>query len=108
MAIPPENTVNYHERLVKRYGKDRLRKFERFYLVPGFGHGDGPFQIRWDGLAALDRWADAGMEPANQVVTDSAQSSAGRTRPLCEFPTWPRYAGNGDVNAAASFRCTSQ
>jgi pimeloyl-ACP methyl ester carboxylesterase len=108
MAIPPGNTVDYHERLLKRYGNDRLREFERFYLVPGFGHGDGPFLMRWDGLTALDRWADAGVQPVNQVATDSAPPSAGRTRPLCEFPTWPRYLGSADANAAASFRCTDK
>jgi len=106
MAIPPENTVDYHDRLLKRYGKDPLRDFTRFYMVPGFGHGDGSFQLRWDGLTALDRWV-GGAEPLNQVGTDSARSTAGRTRPLCEYPSWPRYAGNGDVYAAASFRCTA-
>ena len=29
----------------------------------------------------------------------------GRTRPLCEYPSWPKYRGNGDVNAASSFTC---
>ena len=105
MAIAPENTVDYANRLLKRYGKDRLREFTRFYMVPGFGHGDGPFQMRWDGLTALDRWVDGGVEPVNQIATDSAQATAGRTRPLCEYPTWPRYLGKGDANTAASFLC---
>ena len=105
MAIAPENTVDYANRLLKRYGKDRLREFTRFYMVPGFGHGDGPFQMRWDGLTALDRWVDGGAEPVNQIATDSAQATAGRTRPLCEYPTWPRYLGKGDANTAASFLC---
>jgi len=108
MAISPENTVDYHERLLKRYGRGRLGEFTRFYMVPGFGHGDGPFQMRWDGLTALDHWADAGVVPVNQVATDSAAATAGRTRPLCEYPYWPRYLGSGDANAAASFRCTDK
>jgi feruloyl esterase len=108
MAIAPENTVAYHDRLLKRYGSANLRKFTRFYMVPGFGHGDGPFQMRWDGLTALDTWVDAGNEPVNQVVTDGGKESAGRARPLCEYPAWPRYLGSGDVNAAASFRCVDR
>ncbi|RYZ11662.1 MAG: tannase/feruloyl esterase family alpha/beta hydrolase, partial [Comamonadaceae bacterium] len=34
-----------------------------------------------------------------------APFSVTRARPLCEWPTWPRYRG-GDANAAASFTCT--
>jgi feruloyl esterase len=108
MAIAPENTVAYHERLVRRYGADQLRSFSRFYMVPGFGHGDGPFQMRWDGLTALDRWVDGGKEPTDQVVADGAPTSAGRTRPLCEYPAWPRYVGSGDANSAASFGCSER
>ena len=42
-----------------------------------------------------------------QVVSDTA-GVPGRTRPLCEYPTWPRYSGAGDVNQAASFSCVAQ
>jgi pimeloyl-ACP methyl ester carboxylesterase len=108
MAIAPENTVAYYDRLVKRYGRERLRTFTRFYMVPGFGHGDGAFQMRWDGLTAIDQWADAGKEPLDQVATDAAAPTAGRTRPLCEYPAWARYVGSGDANAAGSFRCTDR
>ena len=105
MAIAPENTVAYYDRLMKRYGAEHLRTFTRFYMVPGFGHGDGAFQMRWDGLTALDQWADANKEPLNQTTTDAAPSTAGRTRTLCEYPAWPRYVGSGDPNVAGSFRC---
>jgi feruloyl esterase len=98
--------VAYYDRLKKRYGMEKLRAFTRFFMVPGFGHGDGAFQMRWDGLTTLDRWVDGGVEPLNQVARDGAPATAGRTRPLCEYPAWPRYVGSGDVNAASSFRCT--
>jgi hypothetical protein len=29
----------------------------------------------------------------------------GRTRPLCEYPTWPNYNGSGSTNDAANFLC---
>jgi hypothetical protein len=35
-------------------------------------------------------------------------ASAGRTRPLCLYPAWPRYKGTGDLNAASSFVCTTE
>ncbi|WP_246088194.1 tannase/feruloyl esterase family alpha/beta hydrolase [Nocardioides albertanoniae] len=31
-------------------------------------------------------------------------AGAGRTRPLCEWPSWPAYVG-GEVSEAKSFRC---
>ncbi len=108
MAIAPENTVAYYDRLLKRYGAGPLRTFTRFYMVPGFGHGDGPFQMHWDGLTAMDQWVAAGKEPLNQVVTDSAKATAGRARPLCEYPAWPRYVGSGDANTATSFKCVDR
>ncbi|MBW8837830.1 MAG: tannase/feruloyl esterase family alpha/beta hydrolase, partial [Burkholderia sp.] len=44
--------------------------------------------------------------PVEQVTTDTA-GVPGRTRPLCDYPKWPRYQG-GDVNQAASFECVVQ
>jgi hypothetical protein len=33
-------------------------------------------------------------------------SEPGRTRPLCEYPTWQKYKGFGDPNLASSFTCS--
>jgi len=107
MAVPPQNTIDYYERLVARFGADKLKYFVRFYVVPGFGHGDGPFQASWDWLTALDTWVENGQAPANLVTVDTAMATAGRSRPLCEYPAWPKYKGSGDVNAAASFVCAA-
>ncbi|MGT2433346.1 tannase/feruloyl esterase family alpha/beta hydrolase [Cupriavidus basilensis] len=41
----------------------------------------------------------------NIVITDLSGATAGRTRPLCEYPAWPKYV-SGDTNSAASFTCT--
>ena len=108
MAVPPQNTIDYYERLVERFGADKLKDFVRFYVVPGFGHGDGPFQASWDWLTVLDTWVENGQAPANLVTVDTAMATAGRSRPLCEYPAWPKYRGSGDVNAAASFACTTE
>ena len=108
MAVPPQNTIDYYERLVARFGADKLRDFVRFYVVPGFGHGDGPFQASWDWLGALDAWVENGQAPANLVAVDTAMPTAGRSRPLCEYPAWPKYKGSGDANAASSFACATE
>jgi feruloyl esterase len=108
MAVSPYNSIEYYERLRKRYGEAELKKFVRFYMAPGFGHGYGSFIVGWDSLGALDAWVEHGAAPGLQVATDTGPAGQGRQRPLCEYPTWPKYSGSGDINAAASFSCTTK
>jgi feruloyl esterase len=108
MAIPPGNTIAYYKSLEQRYGTVALRSFARFYVAPGFGHGDGSFLASWDSLSALDAWVDQGTEPSNQIITDTSATSSGRSRPLCEYPAWPEYLGAGDPNRASSFQCVNE
>ena len=106
MAIPPSNSVAYYQRLSARYGA-ALPSFLRFYIAPGFGHGDGPFPVSWSSLDALDRWVETGQGPGPQTVVDASPVGGGRARPLCEFPRWPRYDGKGDPRRAESFACVN-
>lgn len=100
MAIPPSNSIQYYERLKARYGGE-LETFFKFYVTPGFGHGDGPFSnLQWASLDALDAWVDQGRVPGPQTVNGGPGA-----RPLCEYPAWPKYNGAGDPKAASSFVC---
>jgi pimeloyl-ACP methyl ester carboxylesterase len=54
-------------------------------------------------LRLIEEGREQGRAPVGQVTTDTA-GVPGRTRPLCDYPKWPRYEG-GDVNRADSFRC---
>jgi hypothetical protein len=97
----------YWERLQSQFGPNNVSKFARFYEVPGSGHALGAaFTPGWDSLTALENWVEKGIAPANQIMTDTAVH-AGRTRPLCDYPTWPKYIG-GDPNLASSFTCTDE
>jgi hypothetical protein len=73
--------------------------------MPGVGHGTGPFLPQVDSLGALEQWVENGTTPETLTVTDATAATAGRSRPLCRYPAWPKYAG-GDVNSAASFSCS--
>jgi feruloyl esterase len=81
--------------------------FARFYMVPGMAHGGGGgnFEPGADLLGAVDAWVTKGKPPSAQFATDTNKTTAGRSRPLCEYPAYPRYNGSGDVNLAASFTC---
>ena len=103
-VIPTNSTVDYFERVEARMGIDETKSFARLYLVPGMGHGDGRFDGGFDTVGTLDAWVDGGIAPSNLVVTDN---NNGRTRPLCEWPAWPKYDGVGNAKSAASFTCVT-
>ncbi len=107
MLVTHTTTTAYVNRLSSRYGR-QLADFVRYYVQPGFGHGGGSFASQWDSLTALENWSEKQQAPTAQVATDNAAATRGRTRPLCEYPTWPKYNGTGEVNSAASFVCADR
>jgi pimeloyl-ACP methyl ester carboxylesterase len=103
--ISPHNTVAYYNRQRERQGAQALDSFLRFYLVPGLGHGMGPFNAKYDGLKVLEAWVEKGQAPGTLTAIDENPATKGRTRPMCVFPAWPKYVGTGSVAAASSYRC---
>ncbi len=103
-GISPYNTIQLYDRLVDDLGERKLHKFLRFYTVPGFSHGFGPFVPSVDLLGALMAWVEDGEAPGQLTITDTNTATAGRTRPLCEYPSWPKFTGT-DPNSADSFTC---
>lgn len=100
-------TEQYVNRLRATMGPARADSFLRYYEIPGYNHAvSAVFNAAWDSVTALENWVEKGQAPADQRVFDTA-GVPGRSRPLCEYPQWPRYQGSGDVNAAASFHCIS-
>jgi Tannase and feruloyl esterase len=109
MLISPRSTEAYVQSLRKKMGAERVDSFLRYYEVPAYGHSLSTiFSAVWDQLPPLDNWVEKGMDPAGtQIVTDTV-GVPGRTRPLCLYPSWPKYRGSGDLNVAASFSCVDQ
>lgn len=103
--ITPHNTVQYWESLQDEFGK-RLDSFAKFYMVPGWGHGQGRFVAQYDGLGAIVDWVENGVAPSDLVAGDGT-AGADRTRPMCEYPAWPEYSGTGSVDDASSFTCVT-
>ena len=104
-TIPTDASVLLYGRIGEAMGQSREDSFVRLYLVPGYGHGHGVFNAGFDTVGVLDAWVDRNVTPANLVVSDQNKSAV-RTRPLCAWPTWPKYVG-GDVNSATSFVCVA-
>jgi Tannase and feruloyl esterase len=103
-TIPTNASVLYYKMVQSKMGQTEMDAFLRFYLIPSFGHGRGVF----DALGVLDHWLDTNVAPKDLVVLDNHKRSHGRTRPLCIYPSWPKYKGAGDANAANSFVCATE
>jgi len=105
VLVSTRATEEYYQRLQSQFNPAEVDTFVRYYEVPGYGHAaSAQFNAAWDSLTTLENWVEKGTAPSAQFVTDTA-GVAGRTRPLCDYPKWPRYNGTGDVNLAASFTC---
>ena len=105
--ITPHNTELYYQRQVKQLGESGVRSFIRFYMIPGFGHGFGPFNAKIDSLTALRNWVEKGQAPVGLTATDG-NPNVNRARPLCEWPTWPKFTGAaGTEGSAGSFTCVT-
>ncbi|MGA2549183.1 MAG: tannase/feruloyl esterase family alpha/beta hydrolase [Burkholderiaceae bacterium] len=109
LTVATRATEYYFQLMQANMGVDSVDNFVRFYEIPGLQHAFSTvFNASWDQLTALENWVERGIDPAtNQIVTDTI-GVPGRTRPLCRYPSWPKYNGSGDINAAASFTCVMQ
>lgn len=101
-------TEQYWDRIRNTMGAAKVDSFARYYEIPGYGHAaSSVFNAAWDSLTTLENWVEKGTTPPNQVVADTA-GVPGRTRPLCDYPSWAKYKGAGDINIAQSYTCTTQ
>jgi len=51
----------------------------------------------------MERWVEHDQAPNAMKATRS--SAPAITRPVCQYPTLPRYNGKGDPALAESFHC---
>lgn len=101
-------TQQYWDRIRNTMGAAKVDSFARYYEIPGYGHAaSSVFNAAWDSLTTLENWVEKGTTPPNQVVSDTA-GVPGRTRPLCDYPSWAKYKGAGDIHVAASYTCATQ
>jgi hypothetical protein len=106
-AVSYKQTARYIDSVEKRLGKQVTKKFLRFYVSPAMGHYLGGAGASTQPLlSALETWVEKGRTPGVLISTLSKDSAApGSSRPLCEYPMYPRYRGKGDTTQALSFVC---
>ncbi len=126
-TLQPAYSPQYYEEVVAANGGlEATQGFYRLFMVPGMAHCyGGPGASNFGGVgqqlppardaehdlvAALERWVEQGTPPAQFIGTrftdaDAATRRVAFTRPVCLYPSVPRYTGRGDPNDAASFTC---
>ena len=115
-AIRWRHSVDYYRKVALHFGAavdaqgkvdySQLQSWYRFYAMPGVGHcggGEGPSAV--DPFLALEKWVEEDEAPDRmfaQAQLVPNEPPAGRTRPLCPYPTYAAYAG-GDPDDWNSF-----
>jgi feruloyl esterase len=77
-------------------------------MAAGVGHCvGGPGADTFDMIGPLTKWVEHDKEPGTLLSSkvDPSNGSVLFTRPLCEYPSYPRYKGHGNPNDAANFYC---
>ena len=104
-------SIDYHQRLTRNNGgPEATAAWARLFLVPGMNHcAGGPATDSFDGLGAIVDWVEKGSAPARIEASALPGSSyfPRRTRPLCPYPSYPRYTGTGSLEDGASFECAT-
>ncbi|KQP22947.1 tannase/feruloyl esterase family alpha/beta hydrolase [Pseudorhodoferax sp. Leaf267] len=110
-SVTSRDMGRYYQATVARMGQAAVDQTLEAFEAPGVGHcGGGPGADHVDLVKSLDTWVTAGTPPSSQNLVQARKTATGDvalTRPLCKYPTTPRYKGTGDVNSAASFACVS-
>jgi feruloyl esterase len=115
--IPATNTLAFHSGLLRSLPEAQARSQLRLFMAPGMDHcsgGEGPSQF--DTLGTIDAWATTGTAPEQIVATRPTAAGgppgapagpprAPMSRPLCSWPAFAQYKGEGDPGEAASFQC---
>jgi hypothetical protein len=110
-ARSPYAGIEYFKALRVRMGEAAVDAFARLYLVFGVDHVGQGAPSAVDMLDVLVDWVEHGQAPSPlevQSLRRDAPYAAIAARPLCRWPMYPRYRGQGDVNLAASFECTAR
>jgi hypothetical protein len=122
-AQSPLTGLNYFDAVVARMGASTVGEFFAAYAATGLPHTSGGVAAgaanapaygipgRVDLLAVVEDWVEKGIKPAAQYTLTNRNALAPfaeiASKPMCQYPLYPRYTGTGSGAAAASFSCVA-
>jgi pimeloyl-ACP methyl ester carboxylesterase len=106
-----DESKDYFERLAANHGGlGAVQSKARLFLVPGMNHCQGGASTdKFDAIDAMVNWVEKGQAP-NRILAEALPNHPqfpNRSRPLCAYPQYARYNGQGNVESASSFSCVS-
>jgi feruloyl esterase len=112
-AISYKGSIKYFNNVATAVGGATVRDASmEFFLEPGVQHcagGVGADTV--DLVDAVSKWREGGAKPSAQnIIAKQLNPTTGATqlsRPLCKYPSFPKYKGSGDVNSSDSYSCQS-
>ena len=112
--ITGNNATAYYQSVVQKSGgQSQADEFVEYYTAPSVQHcgvGGGTGADLVDLVSPMFEWLEKGTKPsATKIVAKQSAPAAGATavtRPLCQYPAYPKYKGSGDPNVDTSFTCT--
>ncbi len=99
-------TIRYYEEMAEfNGGLETVKDWSRLFYVPGMAHCAGGDETldNFDLLDPLVEWVENGRAPEKVIAT--GQSKPGVSRPLCAWPAYPHYDGNGNIDDASNYSC---
>lgn len=112
-ALSVNATAAYNTNMRNAVGAANADAATRFYVAPGVNHcAGGPGADSADLLAALDEWVSNSVAPGTLTAEKLDGSGAvAFSRPLCQYPQYPRYTGPANDDDAAkleaNYTCTT-
>jgi feruloyl esterase len=111
-TVPAYLSVNFFNAL--QQADAQAGRNTRLYMAPGVGHcAGGPGADSNALLMVMAKWVEQNQEPGSAASPTTAWKagptpdlgSAQFSRPLCPYPTYPQYSGQGDPAQASSYAC---
>jgi feruloyl esterase len=111
--ITANNATAYYQSVVRASGGQAAAdEFVEYYTAPGVQHcafGTGADNV--DLAGPMFDWLEKGIKPSSSTITATQllapEGATAISRPLCQYPRYPRYKGSGDVHDASNFVCTN-
>jgi feruloyl esterase len=81
----------------------KTQVFYRLFMGPGGTGSKGPGTF--DSMPYLEQWVEQGIPPSSILASHFTNGVVDRTRPLCPYPSYEVYKGEGSTDVAANFEC---